>query len=144
MTDLHLEETTGEPNPQDKETLVKGLLAYHANQGHPRHTEVFSIFLKDQNDKVLGGVIVSFLWNGMHIDSLWVDESIRQQGWGQKLMAKVEAEAIKRGCTIAYTDTFTWQAPGFYAKLGYQPYGKLSDFPEGNALFYFAKKLIKQ
>lgn len=33
-----------------------------------------------------------------------------------------EKEGGKRGCTIAYTDTFTWQAPEFYKKLGYKEY----------------------
>jgi len=55
----------------------------------------------------------------------------------------VEEEAIKRGCTIAYTNTFPWQAPEFYKKLGYKLYGKLDDFPEGSSLGYFSKRLIK-
>jgi len=29
------------------------------------------------------------------------------------LIQAVEKEALKRGCVISYTDTFTWQAPGF-------------------------------
>lgn len=112
MSDIKLVANEGEPNPEDKKALVNGLLSYHASKGHPRKTEVYNIFLKDSNEKVVGGIIVSFLWNGMHIDSLWVDEELRGQGWGQKLMEEVEKEAVKRGCTIAYTDTFTWQAPG--------------------------------
>ena len=99
--------------------------------------------MKDENKKVLGTVIVTFLWNGMEINSLWVDESIRKRGWGRKLMQAVEEEAIKRGCTIAYTNTFPWQAPEFYKKLGYKLYGKLDDFPEGSSLGYFSKRLIK-
>ncbi len=77
----------------------------------------------------------------MHIDSLWVDESIRKQDWGSKLMKMAEDEARKRGCTICYTDTFSWQASGFYEKLGYTLYGKLDGFPEDSALSYYSKKL---
>ena len=141
MTNINFVASSGEPNPEDKKVLVEGMLSHHAKKGHPRKSEVFSIFMKDQNNKVLGGVIVSFLWNGMEIQSLWVDESQRKQGWGQKLMEAVEAEAIKRGCTLAYTNTFSWQAPDFYSKLGYTLYGKLEGFPEGNSLSYFCKKL---
>jgi ribosomal protein S18 acetylase RimI-like enzyme len=141
MDDLKFVARDGEPNPEDKQVMVDGLLAHHAKNGHPRKSETFSIFLKDQNEKVLGEVIVTFLWNGMAINSLWVDESIRKQGWGRKLMEAVEKEGKVHGCTVAYTDTFPWQAPGFYEKLGYSLYGKLDDFPKGFALSYYSKKL---
>lgn len=141
MRNLRFVAKDGELDPEDKKALVNGLLSHHESQGHKRKTDIYSIFLKGANNKPLGGIIVSFLWNGMHIDSLWVDEPIRDQGWGQKLMEAAEKQAVKKGCTIAYTDTFTWQAPEFYKKLGYTEYGKLEGFPEGNSLTYFFKKL---
>ncbi len=133
--------TEGEPDPRDFKALSDGLLSYHAQQGHPRKSEKLSIFLKDENGKAHAGIIVTFLWNGMHIDSLWVDSELRGKGYGTQLMKMAEEEAVKRRCTIAYTDTFTWQAPGFYEKLGYTLYGNLDNFPEGNALKYYRKNL---
>ncbi len=130
-----------EPELSDKNALVDGLLSYHAAKGHPRKTDVFSIFAHDPSGKPVAGIIVSFLWTGMHIDSLWVAESFRGNGLGTKLMLDTEDEARSRGCVVAYTDTFTWQAPGFYKKLGYSVYGELHDFPEGNSLTYFQKRL---
>ncbi len=141
MDDLRFEIAEGEPNPEDFQTLSTGLLSHHASQGHPRTWKKYSVFLRDKNHRTHAGIIVTFLWNGMHIDSLWVDESIRKQDWGSKLMRMVEDEALKRGCTIAYTDTFSWQAPGFYEKHGYTLYGKLEGFPEGDALSYYSKRL---
>ena len=141
MSDLHFVVTKGEPQEEDLQALSSGLLAHHAKQGHERTWEKHCIFLKDNTGKAHAGIIVTFLWNGMHIDSLWVDETLRGQDYGTKLMKMAEEEALKRGCTIAYTDTFTWQASGFYEKLGYTVYGKLENFPEGNALSYYSKKL---
>lgn len=77
----------------------------------------------------------------MEIQSLWVDDALRKQGWGRKLIETAEAEAMKRNCVIAYTNTFPWQAPEFYEKLGYKLYGRLEGFPEGSSLSYFYKKL---
>ena len=37
-----------------------------------------------------------------------------------KLMAAAEARALERGCHSAWVDTFGFQAPGFYPKLGYR------------------------
>lgn len=142
MNNLKLVVVRGEPNVKDKKVLVKGMLSYHTAKGHPRKSETFSIFIKDRDQKVWGGIIVSYLWNGMEIQTLWVDESLRNQGWGQKLLLAAETEAVKRGCTISYTNTFSWQAPEFYLKLGYTQYGKLDGFPEGSCLSYLRKKLI--
>lgn len=142
MKNIKFVTLNGELNPADHKIMVDGMLSYHASKGHPRKSETFSILMKDNNDKLFGCVVVSFLWNGMEIQSLWVDESIRKKGWGRKLMEAAEAEAMKRGCTLAYTNTFTWQAPKFYTKLGYTLYGKLDDFPPGNTLYYFRKDLV--
>lgn len=140
--DLKFIKSEGEPNTENKKVIVNGMVAYHASKGHPRKKrDFFTVLIKDKNKKILGGIIVSFLWNGMEIETLWVDESLRDKGYGRKLMEMVEEEAVKRGCTIAYTNTFTWQAPEFYTKLGYKLYGKLDDFPPGNSLSYFYKQL---
>lgn len=132
----------GESNKTDKQVLVDGLLAHHKSQGHARPSPFnFSIFLKDANNKIYGGIIASILWNGMHLDALWVDPAIAREGWGSKLILAAEKEAVKRGATISYTDTFTWQAPKFYEKLDYKLYGKLENFPEGSSLNYYCKKI---
>lgn len=141
MKNLKFITTLGDPSPEDKQKLVEGMLAHHAKNGHIRKTETISIFLHDENDQAVGGVIVSVLWGGMEIQALWVDESIRGQGWGKKLMEAAEQEGIKRNCTIAYTNTFSWQAPDFYQNMGYTLYGKLDNFPQGCTLSYFQKKL---
>lgn len=141
MDDYKLVTVEGEPESQDKEVVVKGMLEHHAKSGHPRKSETYSVLLKNKNNKLLGTVIVTFLWNGMEINSLWIDETIRNQGWGKKLMDAVEKEGIKRGCTVAYTNTFPWQAPEFYEKLGYTLFGRLEDLPKGSNLSYYSKKL---
>lgn len=141
MTDLNLVINVGKPEFKDYKVLVNGILSYHAKQGHPRKSELIHIFLKDKNKKVLGGVIFTILWNGMEINSLWVEKSLRKQGWGRKIVEAAEKEGKIRGCTLVYTNTFSWQAPDFYKKLGYKPFGKLDNFPKGSSLTYFYKNL---
>src|SRR3989344_178375 len=113
MANLKFTMNEGEPNTEDMAIISKGMLSHHASQGHPRKCKIFSILLKDKNNKLFGCVIVSFLWNGMEIKTLWIEETLRNQGWGKKLVEAVEKEAIKRECKVAYTNTFTWQAPEF-------------------------------
>lgn len=141
MEELEMIMGEGDPGKEEMTVLSAGLLAQHAKSGHIRKSVKFNFFLKDEAGKTWGGVICTCLWNGMEIDSLWVEETLRGQGWGTKLMKAAEMEGKKRGCTFAYTNTFTWQAPEFYNKLGYEIYGTLENFPEGNTLSYVRKNL---
>lgn len=140
MNKYKVSKKNAKPNQKDMKALVDGLLSHHAKSGHSRKTKVFSAFMHNESNEAIGGIIVSFLWDGMHIDSLWVDESMRNQGLGRELIEIAENEAKSRGCKVAYTDTFTWQAPEFYKKMGYTVYGKLDDFPEGFSLTYVQKR----
>ncbi|GET35341.1 putative N-acetylmannosamine-6-phosphate epimerase superfamily protein [Microseira wollei NIES-4236] len=51
-------------------------------------------------------------------------------------MLKAESEAKKRGCHHCYLDKFSFQALGFYQKLGYQIFGILQDFPPGHQRYF--------
>jgi len=119
------------------------MIAYHESKGHIRKEkdDYFSIVLKNTKNETVGAIVVSFRWEAMHIETLWIDQSLRNQGLGTKLMEAVEKEAIKRKCYLSYTDTLSWQAPGFYEKLGYTLYGKLDNYPKGHSLSYFKKDL---
>jgi len=50
----------------------------------------------------------------------WVREDQRGTGIGASLLAAFETEAKARGCTHAFVTSFTFQAPAFYQRLGYQ------------------------
>ena len=56
-------------------------------------------------------------------------------------MEVAEAEARQRGAQNAYLDTFSFQAPDFYKKLGYQVFGELPDFPTGHQRYFLKKEL---
>ena len=48
----------------------------------------------------------------------------RGRGHAMALMARAEDEARRRGATDSVLDTFSFQAPGFYRKLGYREFGQ--------------------
>lgn len=98
--------------------LFKGISenAYQ-EKGHPP-IQPFSIFIKDET-KVLGGITGVTFYGSLYIDSLWVDQSIRHQGWGSKLMREAEKMGKERGATFVTLNTMDWEGLGFYQKLGY-------------------------
>jgi hypothetical protein len=55
-------------------------------------------------------------------------------------MGAAEGRAVERGCHSAWVDTFSFQAPGFYPKLGYEVFGEL-DYPPGHKRIFLQKRL---
>jgi hypothetical protein len=49
-------------------------------------------------------------------------------------MDRAEIRARERGCHSAWLDTFSFQARGFYEKLGYEEFGRL-DCPPPPAFY---------
>ena len=79
-------------------------------------------------------------YDWLFVNWLWVGEAYRRQGEGRRLMGELEAEAHRSGCKGAFLDTFTFQAPDFYAKLGYREFGRLAGFPGGFDRIWLAKR----
>ena len=100
-----------------------------------------AIFLRDRQDTIIAGLTGGTYWGWLHIDILWVDEQIRGQGYGRKLLAAAEQEAARRGCQYTHLDTMSFQARGFYEKQGYVVFGELKDLPQGHRRYYLKKAL---
>jgi hypothetical protein len=57
------------------------------------------------------------------------------------MLLAAEAEALRRGCPGAWLSTFTFQARGFYERLGYSAFGTVDDYPPGHSLIFLSKRL---
>jgi predicted N-acetyltransferase YhbS len=66
---------------------------------------------------------------------------LRGMGCGSQLLALAEEKACEQGAKNAYLDTFSFQAPAFYEKHGYEVFGELPDFPPGHQRFFLKKEL---
>jgi GNAT superfamily N-acetyltransferase len=124
-----------------KQLIQEGLGLYNvAATGLSEYYPV-SIFLKDANDEVLGGVLGHIWGRWLSIATLWLAEPIRRQGYGTSLLLAAEAYAAERGCQNAELTTFSFQARPFYEKLGYEVFAALEDFPPGHTKFFLRKRL---
>jgi len=113
------------------------------NVAATRHAEYHSVsvFLRDERDEVLGGLLGT-IWGGwLHVSNLWVAEPLRRSGYGRQLLAAAERYAFERGCTRAWLTTFSFQAPEFYPKLGYEAFAVLEDHPLGHRHHFLQKRL---
>jgi GNAT superfamily N-acetyltransferase len=134
-------ELTANPVEQDSAFIRDKLDQFNMQHvEHHQHT-ILQLYIRNERDELIGGLLGETYWHWLHISILWVDEKYRNAGLGQQLMAKAEAEAIARGCLHADVDTFDFQAPGFYQQLGYTLWGVLEDLPPGHRRMFFKKDL---
>jgi ribosomal protein S18 acetylase RimI-like enzyme len=124
--------------------IGRGVGAYNKVQAGDNQFQRLCYVLQDKNDEILGGVLCEVYWEWLYIDLLWVKEELRGNGYGRQLMETVEKKAKESGAKNAYLDTFSFQAPEFYEKLGYQVFGELKDFPPGQDRFYMRKDLSNE
>jgi GNAT superfamily N-acetyltransferase len=94
-----------------------------------------------EGKEIIGALTGETYWGWLFIDALWVSEKQRGKDLGKALIEKAESEARKRGVRHAYVNSFSFQAPGFYRKLGYREFGKLTDFPKGHTRHWLMKAL---
>lgn len=131
------------PTPQMRQAIVEPLVEFnHRRIGKPETYRPLVILLSHpESDDIVGGLYGSTAFSHLWIDLLFVPESVRGLGIGRKLITQAEAEAMRRGCRAATLDTFSFQARGFYERLGYSVFGVLNDCPPGHSRFYLTKQL---
>jgi ribosomal protein S18 acetylase RimI-like enzyme len=127
------------PAIADRKLIEDTLLAF--NQPFlPGRSKRVGIFIRDGEGKILAGLDAVIRAGWMFVDNLWVDASLRGQGVGRQLMAQAEVEAVARGCHSTWLDTMSFQAPGFYRKLGYEIFATL-DYPPEHQRHFLRKRL---
>ena len=134
---------TYEPTPSDADMQAVGKMlgVYNEAKAGPGNYERMFISARDTDGGLVGGLIGATYWGWLFVSVLVVDEACRGTGVGGDLLARAEALAIERGATHAYLDTFSFQAEPFYARRGYEPFGRLSDFPQGHGRAWMSKPL---
>jgi GNAT superfamily N-acetyltransferase len=129
-------------HPGDKTSILrKHLGAFNVERAQIDQSQDLAIFLSDPQGELVAG-IVGWIWGEcLEIAYLWVHSELRGQGYGSRLMERLEAEARQRGCWISVLDTFSFQAPAFYTKLGYDIFGSVAGYPNGVQKVFLRKHL---
>lgn len=130
------------PATEEERKYVNAALKTHAGQVGGIHAESGTIsVLALQDDELIGAVMGPVFWNWFLADLVWVAESERGHGIGKELMQTAERQARAKGLTGIYLWSGSWQAPGFYERLGYEQYATFNDFPPGHQRLGFRKYL---
>ncbi|HJF33966.1 MAG TPA: GNAT family N-acetyltransferase [Sporosarcina psychrophila] len=130
---------------QDDSDFIRSKVIEHNMERLPNElktsSENISFVLKDAEGEIRGGITGNMFWRHMHIEFLWVDVSVRKEGYGSILLEKIENFARIKECRLIHLDTFSFQAPEFYRKNGYEVFGVLEDHPKGFNQYFLQKRL---
>ena len=116
---------------------------YRFNDAHagPNDGTRLVFAARDSGKQLIGGLVAYVYWNNLSVDLLWVDERYRLRRIGRSLMIEAETEARRRGLEGITLNTFSFAAPGFYKKLGFEEYAHLTGIPKGVTRHLFCKWL---
>jgi GNAT superfamily N-acetyltransferase len=118
-----------EPRPEDIKFLEASLYEFNARATGIFDGQLLGIFVRAPDGSPVAGAF-GWTWGGTcYVRYLFVQEAARSQGHGTALMQAVEKEAISRNCQQIVLETYDFQAPVFYQRLGFRTVGQISDYP---------------
>jgi GNAT superfamily N-acetyltransferase len=120
--------------------VLDGLVAYNNAAAGDGKRESVSVSVRE-GEKIIGGAVGRY-WHGwVYVDLFWIDEAVRGQDLGTRVMDALEAHALQLGAIGVHLVTYSWQARPFYEKRGYTVFGELGPYPQGHACYWLSKKL---
>ncbi|UCC14047.1 MAG: GNAT family N-acetyltransferase [Gammaproteobacteria bacterium] len=121
--------------------LDRELDAFNDNATGLSDRQSIGISVRDRAGRMVGGLkgVTALGW--LYVSNLWLDEGYRGQGLGSDLLRRAERQAVARGCRRSCLSSFSFQAPDFYLRHGYEVFGQLEDYPDGETLFFLRKAL---
>lgn len=122
----------------DSSYIHRRLQEYNAR--YMRETGDFNFHI-EENGKIIGGIVAEGLGDTLEVAFLYVDDQHRGKGLGRRLLAHVEELARQNGFRRILLNTYSFQAPEFYKKLGYTEMLKLSPVFDSFSQSFFLKEL---
>jgi GNAT superfamily N-acetyltransferase len=132
---------TETPSDEDIAEVRQGLRQHNLPfLGEVSESEVACFTYASDGSKI-GGITGRIWGHWLLVKFLWVDEKLKSQGIGSKLLSMLENHAKEKGCKSVLVDTFSFQAKPFYEKHGYYCQMTLNDYPVVDQLHFLTKDL---
>ncbi|MGD0648866.1 MAG: GNAT family N-acetyltransferase [Acidobacteriaceae bacterium] len=146
MTKIPKMTLTDSPDDPAIETISKLLSEFNeSSSGRANDYRPLTIVLSDPDtQETVGGLVGWTSFSYLHVNLLYLPDALRSAGLGSQMMALAEEEALRRGCHGVWLDTFSFQARGFYERLGYSLFGAIDEHPPGHSRYFLKKDLRPQ
>jgi len=132
-----------DPIPDEVQYLEDRIYEFNSGATSINDGAWLAIFVRDEGKRIVAGICGN-TWGGTcEIRQFWVEESRRHRGLGTELFLAAEQEARRRGCTQLVLMTFSFQAPVFYQRNGFEVVAMLDDYPRGHKNLLMRKRLAE-
>jgi GNAT superfamily N-acetyltransferase len=127
---------TDTPDPAFEAVLEDGLSRYNESKTSRSDWRALAITVQDPSTGALVGGLSGRKSLGLFfLDLFFLPENQRGTGIGSTLMRMAEEEAVRRGCRMGTLTTISFQAPEFYARHGWEEFGRIQSAPDVIRIF---------
>ncbi len=129
--------------PKDlTEQVYQGLFEFNRPHFPQEPIHKIGCFLYQDDGELVAGLYGDLFTSSLFIETIWVEAECRGQGLGRQLLQHTEEQVREHGVSDLFLDTYSFQAAGFYQKLGFKQVGCYRDFPtRGVDKLFFQKRL---
>jgi len=132
---------SSEPTPDEVQYLEDRLYEFNAARTGITDGAWLAILIRDETGRIVAGLCGNTWGGSAEIRQFWVEEGRRGQGLGSRLLEAAEQESRRRGCSQMLLMTFSFQAPTFYARRGFEVLGVVDGHPHGHQNLLLRKRL---
>jgi GNAT superfamily N-acetyltransferase len=127
---------TDTPDSRLKSVLEDGLAAYNFEQVGISDWRALAVTVHDPDSgELVGGLLGRTSLGLFFLDLFYLPERMRRGGTGSAMLRMAEVEAGRRGCRAATLITVNFQAPEFYARHGWEEFGRIPSIPGVERIF---------
>lgn len=127
---------TEAPDPCFKSILEAGLADHNEEMARRRDWRPPAVAVQDPDTGELAGGLLGRTSMGLFfLDLFFLPKKLRRSGIGSQALRMAEVEAIARGCRAATLVTVNFQAPEFYARHGWEEFGRIASAPGVERIF---------
>jgi GNAT superfamily N-acetyltransferase len=133
--------TPVDPTPDDVQYLEDRIDEFNSSVTRITDGQLLGLFAR-ASDRIVAGICGN-TWGGTcEVRQFWVEDARRHRGLGTKLLYAAEQEARRRGCTQIVLMTFSFQAPAFYERHGFEIVATIDNHPHGYQNLLMRKRLV--
>lgn len=129
------------PRAEDLDVVDSGLHEANCAAADLDAVQPLAVFIRDAAGVVVAGLRARSWGQAAEVQQLWVRPDLRRRGLAKRLMQAAEDALAARGCAEVMLETYSWQAPALYLRLGYRVAAQFEGMPDGGVRFVMRKPL---
>ena len=140
MKSFTFEVIAAQDTNQVSDQIPSKLSAHNVAVSDIHNEEKIVLAGKNSDDDLIAGVSAN-LWGGcLEIEYIWVTEKLRGSGVGSRLLKRLENVVKPKGRRKIILDTYSFPAPEFYTRQGYEEYQTIEGYSDGTVAKHFFQK----